>query len=59
MSALRKSASDDGEVKPNSVEIAFVSKSQGFTILKEEEIAAYLEKHKSFKGSAEKMDVEA
>lgn len=56
---MRKSASDDGEVKPNSVEIAFVSKTQGFTILKEEEIAAYLEKHKSFKGSAEKMDVEA
>ncbi len=36
LSALRKSASDDGEVKPNSVEIAYVGKDKQFTILKEE-----------------------
>jgi 20S proteasome alpha/beta subunit len=36
LSALKKSASDDGEVKPNSVEIAYVGKNKQFTILKEE-----------------------
>jgi 20S proteasome subunit alpha 6 len=58
LSALRKSASDEGEVKPNSVEIAFVGKNRHFTILKEAEIGGYLDRLKDFKGSAEKMEIE-
>jgi 20S proteasome subunit alpha 6 len=42
LSALKKSASDEGEVKANSVEIAFVGKNKKFTILNEEEIGGYL-----------------
>jgi 20S proteasome subunit alpha 6 len=58
LSALKKSASDEGEVKPNSVEIAFVGKNRHFTILKEAEIGSYLDRLKDFKGSAEKMEIE-
>jgi len=59
LSALKKSASDEGEVKSNSVEISFVGKNRAFTSLKEDEIGAYLDRLKDFKGSAEKMDIEA
>jgi 20S proteasome subunit alpha 6 len=58
LSALKKSASDEGEVKPNSVEIAFVGRNSQFTILKEDQIASYLDRLKDFKGTAEKMDIE-
>ena len=44
--ALKKSASDEGEVKPDSVEIGIVSKDKPFTQLSSEEIKDYLEKVK-------------
>lgn len=53
LSALKKSASDEGEVKSNSVEISFVGKNRAFTSLKEDEIGSYLDRLKNFKGSAE------
>jgi 20S proteasome subunit alpha 6 len=59
LAALRKSASDEGEVKPSSVEIGVVGLNKQFTLLSEDEIGSYLEKLKEFKGSADKMDIEA
>lgn len=59
LAALKKSASDEGEVKPSSVEIGIVGKNKPFTLLKEEEIAGYLGRLGDLKGSSEKMDVEA
>lgn len=58
LAALRKSASDEGEIKPSSVELGIVGVDRKFALLGEEEIAGYLEKLKEFRGSAEKMEVE-
>ena len=58
LSALRKSASDEGEIKKTSVEIGIVSKDKPFRLLKEDEIEKYLEQLKGFKGSSEKMEIE-
>jgi hypothetical protein len=38
LSALRKSANEEGEIKPSSVEIGVVGKDAKFRLLKEEEI---------------------
>lgn len=57
LKALKKSASDEGEIKPSSVEIGVVGVNTPFRILKENEIAEFLLQSNDFKGSVEKMDV--
>ena len=59
LAALKKSASDEGELKGESVEIGYVGKNQAYTQLTVDEVKSYLDRLKDFKGSSEKMDVEA
>ena len=51
LAALKKSASEEGEVKSGSIEIGVVGKNKPFSILKENEIVQYLAKLENFKGS--------
>lgn len=51
LAALKKSASEEGEVKAGSIEIGVVGKNKSFTLLKEAEIAQYLQKLENFQGS--------
>lgn len=48
VSALKKSASEEGEVKDKSVEIGIVGKDTPFRMLSIAEIAKYLEDAKTF-----------
>jgi 20S proteasome subunit alpha 6 len=57
LAALKKSASEEGEVKAGSIEVGIVGKNRPFSILKENEIAEYLTKLENFKGSADKMEI--
>ena len=57
LAALRKSASDEGELKGKSVEIGVVGVDHKFTLLHEEQITGYLDRLKDFKGSGA-MEVE-
>lgn len=59
LAALRKSASDEGEVKGASVEIGVVGKNCPYRQLGEEEIKGYLDRLKDFKGSEHKMEIES
>lgn len=59
LAALKKSASDEGEVKGDSVEIGIVGKDKPFRHLSSEQIKSYLDRLKDFKGTSEKMDIES
>ena len=50
--ALKKSASDEGELKGDSVEIGIVGKDKPFTQLASNAVMGYLDKMKDFKGSS-------
>ena len=59
MAALKKSASDEGEVKGDSVEIGIVGRDKPFRHLSTEQIKSYIDRLKDFKGTSEKMDIES
>jgi hypothetical protein len=52
LSAIVKSASEDGEVNEKSVEIAIVGKGKPFTRLTETELKGYLARLPDFKPEA-------
>ena len=58
LKALKKSASEEGEIKPNSVEVGFVGRDSSFKLLKEDQIKEYLKKAEGWKGSGTKMEAE-
>lgn len=51
MSALKKSASEEGEIKGSSVELAIVGKDTPFRVLSVTEVEQYLEEVKEWKKS--------
>ena len=59
ISALKKSASEEGEIKASSIEIGMVGKGDDkFRLFSEEEIENFLKDHENA-SKGEKMDIEA